>query len=116
MEVRNLWPECVVVTGTPRHSESNGGVERVNQTVQQKLHAQMKKHNSTRWSIGCKTIQWQINTQYHATVKSIPYTLVFGQKARVGISNLLVGEKVMDKLHTEKRVESSYEHQVSWCP
>ena len=33
-EVRNLWPECIMVTGTPRHSESNGGVERVNRTVQ----------------------------------------------------------------------------------
>ena len=30
--------------------------------------------------------------------------LVFGQKARVGISNLLVEKKVMDKLHTEKEL------------
>ena len=59
-EVRNLWPECIMVMGTPRHSESNGGVERVNRTVQQKLPAWMKNNNSTRWSIGCKTVQWQV--------------------------------------------------------
>ena len=103
-EVQNLWLECIMVTGTPCHSESNRGVERVNRTVQQKLHAWMKKNNSTRWSIGCKTVQWQVNTQYHATVKNVPYTLVFGQQPRVGISNLLVDKTIMDKLHTEKEL------------
>jgi hypothetical protein len=29
-ELKNLWPECVMVRGSPRQSESNGGVERVN--------------------------------------------------------------------------------------
>ena len=36
-KVKNLWPECMMVRGSPRHSESNGGIERVNQTVQRKL-------------------------------------------------------------------------------
>ncbi len=36
-KVKNLWPECQLVWGSPRHSESNGGVERVNETVQKKL-------------------------------------------------------------------------------
>jgi hypothetical protein len=31
-EVKNFWPDCQMVRGSPRHSESNGGVERVNQT------------------------------------------------------------------------------------
>ncbi len=36
-ELMNLWPECQMVRGSPRYSESTGGVERVNQTVQKKL-------------------------------------------------------------------------------
>ena len=32
-EIGKLWPECRMVTGTPHHSESNGGVKRVNHTV-----------------------------------------------------------------------------------
>ena len=36
-ELKNLWPECQMVRGLPRHSESNGGVKRVNQMVQKKL-------------------------------------------------------------------------------
>ncbi len=38
-EVRQLWPECRMVHGSPRHSPSNGGVERVNRTMQEKLGA-----------------------------------------------------------------------------
>jgi hypothetical protein len=41
-EVKNLWPDCQMVRGSPRHLESNGGVERVNQTIQKKLGGWMK--------------------------------------------------------------------------
>jgi hypothetical protein len=41
-EVRQLWPECQMVRGSPRHSPSNGGVEQVNRTMQEKLGAWMK--------------------------------------------------------------------------
>ena len=74
-EIRKLWPECIMVRGSPRHSESNGGVERVNRTVQQKLAAWMHRNNSTQWSIGCKVVQFEINTQFHSTIKSTPYKL-----------------------------------------
>ncbi len=33
-KVRELWPECRMVRGSPMHSPSNGGVERVNRTVE----------------------------------------------------------------------------------
>jgi hypothetical protein len=71
--LKNLWPERQMVRGSPRHSESNGGVEsRVNQTVQKKLGGWKKTNNSTHWSIGCKLVQWRINTQYHRTLKDTP--------------------------------------------
>jgi hypothetical protein len=52
-EVRQLWPECWMVRGSPRHSPSNGGVERVNRTMQEKLGAWMKDCKSRQWTIGC---------------------------------------------------------------
>ena len=51
-ELKTLWPECQSVRGSPRHSESNGGVERVNQTVQRKLGGWMKTNNTKHWSVG----------------------------------------------------------------
>ena len=62
-EIRQLWPECRMVRGSPRHSESNGGVERVNRTVQAKLGTWMQDTNSRRWSVGCRIIMWRYNTQ-----------------------------------------------------
>jgi hypothetical protein len=39
IEVKMHWSESQMVRGSPCHSESNGGVEWVNQTVQKKLGA-----------------------------------------------------------------------------
>jgi hypothetical protein len=62
-ELKTLWPECQSVRGSPRHSKSNGGVERVNQTVQRKLGGWMKTNKTKHWSVGCKLVQWIVNMQ-----------------------------------------------------
>jgi len=38
-EIKSLWPECRMVRGSPRHSESNGGIERLNLMSENKLGA-----------------------------------------------------------------------------
>ena len=35
--VSDLWPACKMITGSARHSESNGGIERFNRTIQDKV-------------------------------------------------------------------------------
>jgi hypothetical protein len=107
-ELKNLWPECQMVRGSPRHSESNGGVERVNRTVQMKLGAWMKTNNSKHWAIGCKLVQWRINTQHHRTINDTPYHLVYGQHPRIGISNLPISEDVLKNLVTEAELNQVY--------
>jgi hypothetical protein len=74
-EAKNLWPECKLVWGSPCHSKSNSGVERVNQMVQKKLGAWIKENNSTHWAIGCKICQWRYNNHVHQTIKDTPYHL-----------------------------------------
>ena len=101
LEIKNLWPEVKLVRGSARHSESNGGVERVNQTVEKKLGAWMKDNSSKRWSVGCKLIQWRINTSMHLGIKSVPYVLTYGHRPRVGISGLPLDSAVLDALATE---------------
>ena len=106
-EIKNLWPEVKLVRGSPRHSESNGGVERVNQTVQHKLGHWMKENNSQRWSIGCKIIQWRYNTQIHRTLgDKSPYWCTYGQHPRCGISNLPLDPILLDSLATEAQLNS----------
>ena len=103
-EVKLLWPECRMVRGSPRHSQSNGGIERVNQTVQYKLGAWMAEHKSTRWSVGCRIVMWRINTQVHRTVGDVPYCLLFGQLPRVGFAGVPLAQELIDQLATESEL------------
>jgi hypothetical protein len=90
-----------MVCGSPHHSESNGGAERVNQTVECKIGVWFKDNNSTAWSVGCKVIQWRHNTHYHEGIQKTPYEVTFGQPPRVGISNLPITSEVLKTLATE---------------
>jgi len=107
-EVKNLWPKCMMVRGSQRHSESNGCVERVNQTVQRKLGGWMKTNNSNNWAIGCRIAMWRINTQVHQTIKDTPYHLTYDQQPRVGISNLPVSADILQRLSTEAELQDLY--------
>ena len=55
-----MWPEGRMVRGSPRRSSTNGGVERLNRTLENKLGSWMAENNSKHWSIGCKIIAGDI--------------------------------------------------------
>jgi hypothetical protein len=107
-ELKNLWSECQMVRGSPRHSESNVGVKRVNQMVQKKLAGWMKTNKPQHWLTGCKIVQWRINTQVHQNIKDTPYHLTYGQHPRVGISNLPVSADILANLRTEAKLQDVY--------
>ena len=65
----------------------------------------MKDNNSSRWSIGCKIVQWRINTQIHRGIgNKIPYELAFGQMPRSGISSLPLCPDLLDTIATEAQL------------
>jgi hypothetical protein len=103
-KVRELWPECCMVRGLPRHSPSNGGVERVNRPVEDKLGSWMRENRNTNWSVGCHLIMWRYNTQVHRTMKSIPYECMFGQAPCVGISSLPLDEGLINLFSTKAQL------------
>jgi hypothetical protein len=103
-EVRQLWPECWMVRGSPRPSPSNGGVERVNRTMQEKLGAWMKDCKLRQWMIDSCLLMWQYNTQNHRTIGNIPYRLFFGQLPCVGISVLPLDASVLTQLAMEAQL------------
>jgi hypothetical protein len=100
-EVKALCPECWMVRGSPCHSPLNGGVERVNRTIEEKLGAWMAETRSTNWSIGCRLMMWRYNTQNHWTINDVPYRLLSGQMPRVGISSLQLAPGLLDTLSTK---------------
>jgi len=103
-EIKLLWPDCRMVRGSPRHSPSNGGVERVNRTINQKLGTWMHETGSTNWSIGCRLMMWRYITQRHCTVDDLPYRLMFGQLPQVGLSELPLSRELIDTLATETQL------------
>lgn len=50
-EIKELWPECIIVHGRPRHPQSQGSIERSNQDVENMLRAWMKDNKTKKWSI-----------------------------------------------------------------
>ncbi|XP_045138260.1 KRAB-A domain-containing protein 2-like [Portunus trituberculatus] len=52
-EVLVLWPGCKLVHGKPRHSQSQGSVERANKDVEAILACWQKDYNTTKWSEDC---------------------------------------------------------------
>jgi len=45
-DLKQLWPECVIVHRRPRHPQSQGSIERANQDVEHMLRAWMQDNVS----------------------------------------------------------------------
>jgi hypothetical protein len=88
--------------GSSRHLLSNGGIERMNCTVQRNLGAWVDETQSQHLSVGCKLVQWRINTQINRTIgNETSYQLAVGQKRRVGLSALPLHTELINTITTE---------------
>ena len=87
-ELMQLWPDCKIVNGSPRHPQSQGSVEQANTDMEKMLGKWMSDHKTKRWSVGIHFVAHQKNNRYHAGIKNIPYVLQYGQACRVGLTIL----------------------------
>ena len=94
-----------MVRGSPWRSTTNGGVERLNQTIEIKIGAWMKDNKTKHWSVGCKICCWRYNTQIHRVLGGkTPYHVTYGQVPRCGISTLPLDTVLLDTLYTETQL------------
>jgi hypothetical protein len=105
-EIKQLWPQCKMVHGRPRKSTTQGGIERLNQTVEKKLFHWMTENSSKQWSVGCRFVRWQVNTTMTRATNQVPYEALTGQKPKVGISELPIAPHLLATLHTEEQLNS----------
>lgn len=56
-ELASLWPETKLVNGRPRYPQSQGSVERSNDTMKDALTAWMRDHRTTHWAAGLPIVQ-----------------------------------------------------------
>ena len=100
-ELADIWPTAKIVHGRARHSQSQGGVERLNRTVEEKLAIWMRENNCQNWVVGRLFVRWQINTQVTRATGEMPYRAAFGQCPRVGLSSLPLDPALRASIQTE---------------
>ena len=77
--------DTTFVTGKPRHSQSQGLVERGNQIIEKKIAAMKQNENISEdetgypWSCWLPRIMFSLNSQTQTTIGDVPYHLVFGR-------------------------------------
>ena len=55
--IEEMWDGAKIVHGKPRHSQSQGSVERANQDVEKMIATWMEQNETTNWSEGLRFIQ-----------------------------------------------------------
>ncbi|XP_026811263.1 KRAB-A domain-containing protein 2-like [Rhopalosiphum maidis] len=111
-DLKEMWDTLKIVHRKPRHTQSQGSVERANQDIQNMLITWMKKNNCKSWSEGLRFVQLMKNMTYHDGIKRSPYMALFSTDVKIGLSSLLPAEAV-EKLTTEQELEEILQSVVS---
>ncbi|GAB0089698.1 hypothetical protein DMENIID0001_042850 [Sergentomyia squamirostris] len=85
-KLTDLWSGLKIVHGKPRHSQSQGSVERANRDIEHMISTWMSDNKTTRWSYGAKFVQLCKNRAFHSGIKMSPFEAVFGRKIKVGLT------------------------------
>lgn len=104
-ELTIMWPQLKIVHRKPRHSQSQGSVERANRDVEEMIRAWMIDNNSTQWSEGLRFCQYHKNNSLHSGIKQSPFEALFGRRAKLGLAGSALPTSVVEKLFSEEDVE-----------
>jgi transposase InsO family protein len=99
-----MWNDIKIVHGKPRHSESQGSVERANQDVENMLATWMET-NTTKWSERLRFVQAIKNRAYQEGIKCSPYEVMFGVPMKLGIANSVLPRNLTINMTNEEDLE-----------
>lgn len=97
-----MWPQLKIVHGKPRHSQSQGSVERCNRDVGEMVRAWMNDNKSKKWSEGLRFVQFQKNNGFHSVIKQSPFEALFGKKAKLGLASSSLPDAIINKISCEE--------------
>ena len=101
--IRDIWPDCKIIHGKPRHRQSQGSVERVNQEVMHVLGSLMRKSQDPCWVKYIPIVQHSINTSPHSTLEgNSPYRILFGREPVKGMEGLGIPDEIAADVTTEE--------------
>ncbi|QQP31420.1 Uncharacterized protein FKW44_025029, partial [Caligus rogercresseyi] len=106
LELVHMWPECKLVHGKPRHSQSQGSVERANRDIQDILMMWQRDNKTTKWSDGLWFVQFAKNRRFHSGIGRTPYEAMYGHPATVGLEGLHLLDS---NINTEEQLSNMFE-------
>ena len=104
----DMCPGMKPVHGKPRHSQSQGSVERSNQEVRDMLVAWMSDNNTKTWSEGLRFIQSKKNRALHSGIKTSPCEDMFGTAQTIGPGDSPLTEDMYCSTETEAELEQLF--------
>ena len=78
-ELSAMWDSLKIVHGKPRHSQSQGSVERANRDIEDMLMTWLQSNSTIHWGDGLQFIEVMKNRAYREGIKYSPYEAMFGQ-------------------------------------
>ncbi|GFT20915.1 KRAB-A domain-containing protein 2 [Trichonephila clavipes] len=84
-EICAMWKDVKIVHRKPRHSQTQGSVERVNQDIENMLTALMNDSDTCKWSEGLPFVQFSKNTTYNEGICQRPNEAMLAVKAKRGV-------------------------------
>uniref|UniRef100_A0A2S2PFF3 KRAB-A domain-containing protein 2 n=1 Tax=Schizaphis graminum TaxID=13262 RepID=A0A2S2PFF3_SCHGA len=106
-ELCTMWPELKIVHGKPRHSQSQGSIERANQDIENILATWLQDNRTKKWKERLKFVQLMKNRGLHQGIKCSPYEAMFGIPAKIGLRSTILPDNIICNLKSEEDFEST---------
>jgi hypothetical protein len=69
------------------------------------LSTWLHDHNTNKWVLDLNFVQLAMNTRHHSGIGNDPYTVMYGQQCRLGISSLPLRPEVIASIGSELDLE-----------
>ncbi|XP_022183209.1 KRAB-A domain-containing protein 2-like [Myzus persicae] len=106
--LNEMWGDVKIVHGKPRHSQTQGSIERANRDVEEILASWMADNKSKDWPMALKFVQFHINRALNSGIGRSPYEAMFGCTARTGLASAGIPYDEIEKLKSEEDIEELF--------
>ena len=97
-----------MINGKPRHSQSQGSVERANQDIERMLNAWKTDNKRKDWSKGLRYVQYAKNQRKHSGIGVSPFEAQMGFKALLGVDCLRLDSEILEGITEEHELDALF--------
>ena len=97
-----------MVNGRPRHSQSQGSVERYNRDIESMVAGWSREGRRNDWAFGLNEIQFSKNSRFHTEIGRSLFKAMFGADPSMGVEGLGVETEMLADVTTEEQLEEMF--------